>query len=113
MLSTFLALLLLQGNGGGGTLFLIQIVALVVIFYFLLIRPQQKKQKQARLEREKMLGALKAGDKVVTNSGILGTIIAVRENIIQLRVAQSVSIEVLKSSISGPQEDMQEAESSK
>ena len=70
------------------------------IFYFLVIRPQQKRQRLAQTEREQMLGSLKPGDKVVTAGGIFGTIVAVRDDKVQLRIAPSVSIEVLKTSIS-------------
>ena len=50
-------------------------VLLVVVFYFILIRPQQQRSKQ----QAKLLSALKAGDKVVTSSGIVGVVITVKE----------------------------------
>jgi preprotein translocase subunit YajC len=67
--------------------------------YFLLIRPQSKKQK----EHQKMLSALTKGDRVVTNSGIFGTIVGMSEkdNIIVLRIAENVKIEVLRSAVGG------------
>ncbi len=73
------------------------------IFYLLIIRPQQKKQKQAQTERERMLNSLKPGDKIVTSGGIYGTIVSVRENTVRLNIAQSVSIELQRSAIGGPQ----------
>lgn len=73
------------------------------IFYFLVIRPQQRKQKVAQKERERMLGALKPGDKVVTSAGIYGTIVAVRDEKVQLKIAQSVAIEMQKSAVAGLQ----------
>ena len=51
---------------------LVPIILIFVIFWLLLIRPQQKKQK----EHQKLLTTLKKGDRVVTNSGMFGTISA-------------------------------------
>lgn len=75
------------------------ILLIFVIFYLLLIRPQQKKQKEHR----KLLGALKKGDKVVTNSGMFGVISSINEekNMVVLRIAENVKIEFTKSSIAG------------
>jgi preprotein translocase subunit YajC len=109
-------LILLQQDGGGGSLtgLLVPMVLIFGIFYFLIIRPQQKKQRQAQTERDEMLSSLKPNDKVITSGGIYGTIIAVRENTVQLKIAQSVSIEVLRSAIAGPQSsDVKEVEAVK
>ena len=72
------------------------IIAIIAIFYFLMIRPQSKKQK----ETQKMLGALKKGDKVVTIGGIHGTIQTVRESTIILKVDDSTKIEFSRSAVS-------------
>lgn len=76
-------------------------ILLIVIFYFFIIRPQQKRQK----EHAKMVGALKKGDRVLTTTGIYGTIISIENTIIVLKIADvkgdPVKIEVLKSSIAG------------
>jgi preprotein translocase subunit YajC len=106
-------LLLILQNGGGGNLitFLAPWILIFVIFYFLLIRPQQRKQRKAQQERDNLLNSLKPGDKIVTTGGIYGTVVAVRDSTIQLRIAQSVSIEVLRSAISGLQgSEVKEAE---
>ena len=91
-------LMLLQGAG------LAQLLPFILIFailYLLVIRPQQKKQREAQTERANMLKALKPGDKVVTTGGIFGTIVAVREkdDTVQLRIAQSVSVEAERGAI--------------
>ena len=96
---------MLQDGGGGLLTLLLPWVLIFGIFYFLVIRPQQKKQRTAQSEREQMLVSLKPGDKVITAGGIFGTIVAVREDKAQLRIAQSVSIEILKSSISAMQSE--------
>ena len=66
-----------------------------VIFYFLLIRPQQKQRK----EQQKLVSALKTGDKVVTSSGIYGLISNVKETTVLLKVADNVKIEIDKASV--------------
>jgi preprotein translocase subunit YajC len=102
-------------NAGGGLIGLLPFVLIFVIFYFLLIRPQQKKQRLAQQERDALLKALKPGDKVVTTGGIYGTIVAVRDkdDTVQLRIAQSVSIEAERSAIGRLQVSEKELEASK
>ena len=114
----FGSLAFLQGGGGsatGGLVGLLPFILIFVIFYFLLIRPQQKKQRQAQQDREAMLKALKAGDKIVTTGGIYGTIVAVREkdDTVQLRIAQSVSVEAERSAIARLQASEKEVEAIK
>src|SRR5262252_6934029 len=108
----FVALLLFLQTGGAGLVSLLPFVLIFGIFYFLIIRPQQKRQRQAQLDRDAMLKALKPGDKVVTSGGIYGTIVAVREKdeTVQLRIATSVSIEAERSSIAKLQSTEKEAE---
>ncbi|HKV39104.1 MAG TPA: preprotein translocase subunit YajC [Blastocatellia bacterium] len=105
-----------SGNNGGILELVLPMGVIFGIFYLLIIRPQQKKQRQVQAEHDKMLDALKPGDKVVTSGGIYGTIIAVKEkeNTVQLKIAQSVSIEVLRSAINGMQSgDVREIEAVK
>ena len=77
---------------------MLQMVGMIAImgfmFYFALWRPQQKKAK----EQEALIKALKAGDKVITSSGICGVIVSVKEKSASLRSADS-KLEVLKSAI--------------
>ena len=85
--------------GGGGVQSMlptiIMIASMLAIFYFLLLRPQQK-QKQ---EREQMLSAIKRGDRVVTTSGLHGTVTGMSEHTITLRVADQVKLEFDRSAI--------------
>lgn len=69
-------------------------VLMIVVFYFILIRPQQKKAKQ----HQQLLKQVKGGDRVVTSSGIIGTVISVKEKSISLRSADT-KLEILKSAI--------------
>lgn len=109
------SLAFLQGNATGGLVGLLPFILIFVIFYFLLIRPQQKKQRLAQKDREAMLKALKPGDKVITSGGLYGTIVAVREkdDTVQLRIAQSVSVEAERSAIARLQPSEKEVEASK
>lgn len=66
-----------------------------VVFYFLIIRPQNKKQKDA----QKMIAAVKKGDKIVTIGGIHGTVHAVKEGSVVVKVDDDCKIEFSKSAI--------------
>jgi preprotein translocase subunit YajC len=71
------------------------IILIFVIFYFMLIRPQQKKQK----EYEKMLSELKKNDEVVTNGGVHGTILNIKDTTLTLKIDDNVKIEINKNAI--------------
>ena len=66
------------------------------IIYFLIMRPQQKKQR----EHQRMLRELKRGDKVVTVSGIFGTVAALDEKTVSLQVDEKVRIKMNRHSVS-------------
>ena len=75
-------------------------VFIFAIFYFVLIMPQQRRQKKW----QQMLGELKTGDKVTTSGGIRGTIIALRDDAVHLRVPpDNLKIEVVRSAIASVQ----------
>ncbi len=86
------------GAGGAGNA-IIQFVPFILIFavfYFLIIRPQQKRQK----EHQAMLGNLQKGDKVVTSSGIYGSIVKMGDDRITLEIAPKVNVVMDRSQIS-------------
>jgi preprotein translocase subunit YajC len=75
----------------------IPLVLMIAIMYFLLIRPQQKKLK----DHKAMVEALRRGDQVVTQGGILGKVTKVLEDgIVEVEIAEGVKIRVVKSTIS-------------
>ena len=76
---------------------LVLMVVTFGIFYFLLIAPARKRQKQL----QQTIEGLKGGDRVVTTGGILGTVVAVTDRIIQLRISSDVKVDVLKSAVAG------------
>jgi preprotein translocase subunit YajC len=86
------------GGAGGSAAFvqpLILFGAMFAIFYFIVLRPQQRQ----KAERERMLAAVKKGDRVVTSSGLHGTVIGLAEHTITLRVADQVKLEFDRSAI--------------
>jgi len=84
-------------EGGGGFMTFLPLVAIIAIFYFLILRPQKKRQQ----ESQKMLSALRKGDRVVTIGGIHGIIQSVRENTVIVKVDENVKLEFNRSAISG------------
>lgn len=69
---------------------------IIVIFYFLIIRPQKKRDR----ETKEMLAAIKKGDKVVSIGGIHGTVVAVKETTIVVKVDDNTRIEFSRNAIS-------------
>jgi len=87
------------GEAAGPASFITSIIpfaAIILIFYFLIIRPQNKKRK----ETEKMLSAIKKGDRVVTIGGVHGTVQSVKDSTIILKVDENVKLEFLRSAVS-------------
>jgi len=86
------------GDGGSGSAIFsfLPLIAIVAIFYFLILRPQNRKQK----ETQKMLSALKKGDRVVTIGGIHGIIQSVKENTVIVKVDESTKLELNRSAVS-------------
>ncbi len=77
---------------------MLPILVIFVIFYFLIIRPQSKKVKN----EQQMRDSLQIGNKVVTLSGIFGTVVEIdnEKNVVSLNIAHNVNIVVLKAAIS-------------
>ena len=91
-----------QGSGGGaasnpnnfmGTILLL--VCFFLIFYFLILRPQQRRQK----EMQKMVAALKRGDRVLTSGGLYGTVWDVKEDMVIMKLTEELKVEVAKSAV--------------
>ena len=88
---------LLQAAAGSGSMLMsiLPFGLIILIFYFFIIRPQNKKQK----ETEKMLSALKKGDKVVTVGGIHGVISSTKEKTVIVKVDDNAKIEFSRNAI--------------
>jgi len=88
--------LAMQAGGGMSWLSIAPLIFILGIFYFLLILPQQRRQKKWTA----MLDALKTGDKVVTSGGLRGTIMALKDDSVHLRVPpNNLVLEVTKASV--------------
>ncbi len=86
-----------QSKGlGSGLGNLLPIIIIFFIFYIIVILPQQRKLKQ----HEKMLSQLKKGDNVLLSSGIYGTIVNIKDNVVEVKISENTKINVLKSAVS-------------
>jgi preprotein translocase subunit YajC len=92
-----LALAIVQApTSGGGMGLLIMFVPMIVMIYLFLVMPQQRRQKKWQA----MLDQLKTGDKVTTSGGLRGTIIALKDDSVHLRVPpDNLRVEVTKASV--------------
>jgi preprotein translocase subunit YajC len=91
------AILWQTGTGGAGSSLGMFLPMLIVmgIFYVMLILPQQRQRKKTQA----MLAALKTGDKVITSSGIYGTVNGFDGEVVILRIAEQVKIRIARSAI--------------
>jgi len=94
----FLLLMLAQSPAPTGSFFggMLPILLIFAIFYFLLFMPMQRQKKQQR----KMLEELKNGDAVMTNGGIIGTIVKLEDDRLTVRVKpDNIKIEIARSAV--------------
>jgi preprotein translocase subunit YajC len=82
---------------GGAIAQFLPLILIFAIMYFLLIRPQQKKMK----EHQAMVEAVRRGDQVVTQGGLIGKVAKVKEgdNEIEVEIAEGVKVRVVKSTV--------------
>jgi preprotein translocase subunit YajC len=85
-----------MADGGNPLVSVAFLVMLFAIFYFMIIRPQSKRQK----ERQKMLDAVKKGDKIVTAGGIYATVVGIEEKTVLVQIADNVKVKLDRSGIS-------------
>ena len=89
-------------TSGGADSFLTGILPLIlifVVFWFLLIRPQQKRMK----EHKALIAAIKKGDEVMTNGGIIGKVIKANETspTVEVEIADNVRVQIARGQIAG------------
>ena len=77
---------------------LVPFVLIFAVFYFIVILPAKKQQKQ----KEAMISALKKGDRVITTGGIYGTVSAVEDTSLLLKISENTKIRVSKSAVGSP-----------
>ncbi|MFH1176643.1 MAG: preprotein translocase subunit YajC [Acidobacteriota bacterium] len=80
---------------------LLPLLVIFVIFYLLLILPMKRRQKK----HQQMLTQLTKGDRVVTSGGIFGTVVSVEGDVVNLRVAENVKLQVARSAVAGQAKD--------
>ena len=80
---------------GGGLQLIFMIALFFGIMYFMIIRPQSKKAK----EHATMLNALSKGDEVVTSGGILGKVVKMGDNFIELKISESATVKVQRHAV--------------
>ena len=68
---------------------------MLIVIYFFIIRPQNKKMK----EQQELIGKIKNGDEIITNSGMFGTVSGVTDKILTVEIANNVKIKMLKSQV--------------
>lgn len=84
------------GGAMGAFSSFVPLVLIFAIMYFLLIRPQQKKAK----EHQKMVSALRRGDQVITQGGMIGKVTKVNpDNVVEVEIAEGVKVKVVQNSI--------------
>lgn len=104
MIDPFVGLLLAPPGeeGGGGIMVLLLNFALIfLIFYWLLIRPQKKERERHR----EMVQALRKGDEVVMNGGIIGTVVHAAEDRLTIKTAENTRLLVDRSSVARKLDD--------
>jgi preprotein translocase subunit YajC len=90
-------LFIFQQGGGNFLVAILPWILIFGVFYFLLIVPQRKRQRAL----QETIENLKAGDKVITNGGIVGTITAVRDSTFLIRSGEKSILEISRAAISG------------
>ena len=86
----------------GNALFqLLPFIIIFVIFYLLLFLPMRRRQKK----HQEMLSKLTKGDRIVTSGGIFGTVLAVDNDVLTLKIADNVKIQVARSAVAGLAKD--------
>ncbi|HYL84768.1 MAG TPA: preprotein translocase subunit YajC [Candidatus Angelobacter sp.] len=86
------AAIILQASGGGGLLAspLFIFLPLILIMYFMVFRPQQQQRKRT----QQMQSTLKTGDKVITNSGIYGTVSGIDGDSVILKISNEPQVKI-------------------
>jgi preprotein translocase subunit YajC len=93
-------LIFFQG-GLGGLAGILPIVLIMGVFYVLLIRPQQKRQRQL----QETIATLKAGDRIITNGGIIGVITRIKDTSFEIRSADKSILEISRTAVAAIDEE--------
>ena len=89
----------MEGAAPGTLLQFVPFIAIFAIFYFLLIAPMRKRQKALQA----MVANLKRGDEVITQGGLYGEVVGVKDDSVVLKLGENTKVRVAKSAIAGMQ----------
>ncbi len=84
------------GGGGSAILGMLPFILMFLVLYLLILRPQIKKQKS----HQKMVDELKKGDQVVTSGGIHGVVVNLKDDIVVLKIAENVKVDLSRAAVS-------------
>ncbi len=93
-------LLLQQAPQPQGFVSFLPIILVIAIFYLIVFMPARRRQKKL----QEMIDNLKTGDRVITTGGIFGTVVALRGDRLQLRIAENVKIDVSRNAVASKQQ---------
>ena len=82
-------------QGPGGFFMIVMMAILFAIFYFMIIRPQKTKEK----ERKKLIDSIKTGDRVIFSGGMIGTVANVKDNVLVVKIAENVKVEIVRGAV--------------
>ena len=90
-MTPYVSLLMVDRQGGNSTLiFMVEMLVIFAIFWFILIRPQAKERKR----HEEALRSIKKGDEIVTNGGIIATVVHVEDNRLTVKTGENTRLTV-------------------
>ena len=92
-------MLLQQAQQPSALIGILPIAFMLGIFYLIVFLPARNRQKKT----QQMLSNLKTGDKIITSGGIYGTIVGLRDDRIQVRIADNVKVEMARSAVTALQ----------
>ncbi|MEW6749940.1 MAG: preprotein translocase subunit YajC [Candidatus Latescibacterota bacterium] len=85
-----------EGGGGNPVASLLPFVLMFVVLYLLILRPQMRKQKA----QQRMIDELEKGDEIVTSGGIHGIILNIKDDIVVVKIAENVKVELSRGAVS-------------
>ena len=88
-----------QTQQPSGIISLLPIVFILAIFYLIVFLPARRRQKKL----QEMIDNLKTGDKIVTTGGIYGTVVGLKDDRIQVRIAENVKVEMSRNAVTALQ----------
>ena len=86
-----------EGQAQNPIISFLPFILIAVVFYFVFFRPQARQAKQ----HQSFLGALKKGDEVITQGGILGTVVLVEDRTVTLDLGAGTKVRVIKNQVAG------------